>query len=287
MSRFQRSLALARASWSVLKSDRSLALFPIVSALVSIGVLLVLGLIGWATKGSEVNAAGHTEYTASVATFVVIVVGYVALAFVQAYFLAGLVASSDQVLEGRPTTMKEGLAVASSRAGRILPWAIVEATVSAAIQAIEERFGIVGTIIGSLLGAAWSVVTFLTVPIIVFEDVGPVTALKRSGTLLKQTWGENIIGQGGLGLLMILPMLVAVAIGFLGVASGTAVVAVPLIVVAVLMVIVASIIVSALSGIYRTALYRYAVDGQVPGAFADADMEHAFGPRKRNRSSSF
>jgi hypothetical protein len=53
------------------------------------------------------------------------------------------------------------------------------------------------------------------------------------------------------------------------------------------MVIVASIIVSALSGIYRTALYRYAVDGQVPGAFADADMEHAFGPRKRNRSSSF
>src|SRR5689334_12742192 len=99
MSRFQRSLALARASWSVLKSDRSLALFPIVSALVSIGVLVVLGLIGWATKGSEVNAAGHTEYTASVATFVVIVVGYVALAFVQAYFLAGLVASADQVLE--------------------------------------------------------------------------------------------------------------------------------------------------------------------------------------------
>jgi hypothetical protein len=287
MSRFQRSLALGRASWSVLKSDRSLALYPIVSGLVSVGVLIVLGLIGWVTKGSEVNAAGHTQYTASVATFVVVAVGYVVLAFVQTYFLAGLVASSDHVLHGQPTSLKQGMAVASSRAGRLLPWAIVSATVSMLIQALEERFGFVGTIVGSIIGAAWSVVTFLTVPIIVFEDAGPVTALKRSGTLLKQTWGENIIGQGGLGLLMLLPMLVAIGIGALGVASGTAVVAVPLVAVAVVILLIATVIVNALSGIYRTALYRYAVDGQVPPAFAGADLEHSFGPRKRNRSSSF
>jgi hypothetical protein len=254
---------------------------------VSIGIVVVLALIGWATKGSEVNAAGHTQYTASAATFIIVVVGYVVLAFVQTYFLAGLVASSDQVLHGQPTTVKQGLAVASSRAGRLLPWAIVQATVSAIIQAIEERFGIVGTLIGSLIGAAWSVVTFLTVPIIVFEDVGPVNALKRSGKLLKQTWGENIIGQGGLGLLMLLPMLVAFGIGALGVMSGTAVVAIPLIAVAVVMLLVATVVVNALSGIYRTALYRYAVDGQVPAAFAGADLEHSFGPRKRNRSSAF
>ncbi len=287
MSRFQRSLALGRASWSVLKSDRTLALYPVFSGLVSVGILIVLGLIGWATKGSEVTSSGTTHYTASAATFVIVVVGYVALAFVQTYFLAGLVASSDQVLGGRPTTMKEGLAVASSRAGRILPWALVQATISAVIQAIEERFGIVGTIIGSLLGAAWSVVTFLAVPIIVFEDVGPVNALKRSGSLLKQTWGENLFAQAGLGLFTIIPMLVAVGIGALGVASGTAVVAVPLIALAVVIAVVATVIISALSGIYRTALYRYAVDGQVPTPFAGADLEHVFGPRQRGRASSF
>jgi len=287
MSRFQRSLALGRASWAVLKSDRSLALYPIVSALVSVGIVAVLALIGWATKSSEVNAAGHTQYTASAATFVIVVVGYIALAFVQTYFLAGLVASSDQVLHGQPTTMKQGLAVASSRAGRILPWALVSATVSAILQAIEQRAGFVGQIVSSLLGAAWSVLTFLTVPIIVFEDVGPINALKRSGTLFKGTWGENLFAQAGLGLFMLLPMLVAIAIGFLGVASGTAVVAVPLIALAVVLVLVASVVVSALSGIYRTALYRYATEGQVPGAFADADLEHAFGPRRRGRTPSF
>jgi hypothetical protein len=156
----------------------------------------------------------------------------------------------------------------------------VSATVSYVLQAIEERLGFVGAIISSLLGAAWQVVTFLAVPIIVFEDVGPIHALKRSGSLLKQTWGENIIGQGAIGLLAFLPMLAGVGIGVLGVASGTAVVAVPLVVVGVVIVLATVVVASALSGIYRTALYRYAVDGQVPVPFAGADMEHAFGPRK-------
>ena len=270
----------------MLRSDRSLALYPIVSGLVSVGLMLVLGLVGWATKGSEVTAAGHTHYTATAATFVVVVIAYVLLAFVQTYFLAGLVASSDHVFHGEQTTLKRGLAVASSRAGRILPWAIVSATVSGILQAIEERAGFVGQLVSSLLGAAWSVLTFLTVPIIVFEDVGPVNALKRSGTLLKHTWGENIFAQAGLGLFTMVPVLVAVAIGALGVASGTAVVAVPLVALAVVIVLVTIVVVSALSGIYRTALYRYAVDGQVPTAFAGADLEHVFGPKRRGRTSS-
>ncbi|MGZ4676059.1 MAG: DUF6159 family protein [Acidimicrobiia bacterium] len=280
MTRFQRSIALAKASWAVLKSDRSLALFPVYSALVSIAIVAVLAVLGWATKGSEVNAAGHTHYTANAATFVIVAVGYLALAFVQTYFLAGLVASANERLNGRPTSVGQGLGVAKSRAGRLLPWAVVTATVSWILQSLEQRAGIMGRIVISLVGAAWSVVTFLTVPIIVFEDVGPVTALKRSGSLLKQTWGENIIGQGGLGLIALLPTLVAIGIGVAAVASNVLVVQVVGVAVAVLLLLATSVIMYALTGVYRTALYRYAVDGQVPSSFAGADLEHAFGPRK-------
>jgi hypothetical protein len=287
MSRFQRSLALGRASWAVLKSDRSLALYPVLAAVSSIGICIVLALIGWATKGSEVTASGGTHYTANAATVVVAIVGYVLIAFVQTYFLAALVASSDDVLHGRPTSVNDGMKVATSRAGRLLPWAIVSATVSWIIQSLEQRAGFLGQIVVSLLGAAWAVLTFLTVPIIVFEDVGPINGLKRSGTLLKGTWGENIFAQAGLGLFMLLPMLVAFGIGALGVAADNALVTIPLIAVAVVLVVVASIVISALSGIYRTALYRYAVDGEVPSAFADADLQHVFGPRRRNRSAGF
>lgn len=281
MSRFQRSIALARASWGVLRSDRSLALFPVISFFANLLVVGAIALLLWATVGTTTNAAGNTEYTPSAVTIVVGIVGYVAAAYVQTYFLAGLVASADEVLHGRPTTVGEGMKVASSRAGRLLPWAIVSATVSWIIQSLEQRAGILGRIVLGLLGAAWSVLTFLTVPIIVFEDVGPVNALKRSGSLLKRTWGENIFAQIGLGFVMVLPVLVALGLGALGIASGTAIVAVPLVAVAVLIVVVASIVVSSLSGIYRTALYRYAVDGQVPTPFAGADLEHAFAPRKQ------
>lgn len=281
MSRFQRTIALAKASWAVLKSDRSLALFPILSAIASIALIIVLAALGWFTKGTgTTDAAGNTQYTANAATIVIGIGLYVGLAFIQTYFLAGLVGSANEVLEGRPTTVGQGMGIASSRVSRLLPWAIVSATVSWIMQSLEQRAGIVGRILIGFLGAAWSVLTFLTIPIILFENVGPITALKRSGTLTKSTWGENIFAQMGFGLLAIGPILVAFAIGFVGVASKTLVIAVPLVAVAVVIVLATTVVISALSGIFRTALYRYATDGAIPGAFADTDLEHAFGPKK-------
>jgi len=58
------------------------------------------------------------------------------------------------------------------------------------------------------------------------------------------------------------------------------VIAIPLCIIGGLILIVASVVVSSMSGIYRTALYRYAVDGRTPTAFASIDMAAAFGPRK-------
>ncbi|MEP6624308.1 MAG: DUF6159 family protein [Acidimicrobiia bacterium] len=281
MTRFQRTIALTKSSWSVLKGDRSLALFPVLSGVVSVAIIVVLALLGWVTKGSTTNAAGNTEYTANAATIVIAVIGYVGLAFVQTYFLAGLVASANEVFEGRATSVGQGMSVASSRVSRLLPWAVVSATVSWIMQSLEQRAGLIGRLVISLLGAAWSVLTFLTVPIIVFENVGPITALKRSGTLTKSTWGENIFAQMGFGLIALLPMLLAFGIGAAGVASKTLVIAVPAVAVAVAILLVTAVVISALGGIYRTALYRYATQGTVPTAFADADIEHAFGPRRQ------
>ena len=283
MNRFHRTIALAKASWAVLKSDRSLVLFPTISALVSLGLIAVLALLGWATSSTDV--AGATKYTANAATIVIGILGYVGLAFIQTYFLAALVGSANEVLEGRSTTVGQGMGIASSRISRLLPWAIVSATVSYIIQSLEQRAGFIGKIVIGFLGATWSVLTFLTVPIIVFENLGPVNALKRSGKLLKGTWGENIIAQMGFGLLAVVPMLVAFGIGYAGVASKVTIVAVVAIAIAVIIVLATTLVIGALSGIFRTALYRYAVDGTVPGAFAHVDLENAFGVKRRGLSS--
>jgi hypothetical protein len=284
MNRFQRSVALAKASWNVLRGDGSLMWFPVLAGVVSAVLVGVMALIGWATAGSETTTSGSTHLTANAATFIVGIVGYFGVVFVQTYFLGGLVASASQCLDGRATTVGEGLRAANARSGRLFAWALLTGTVTWILQAIEERAGIIGRIVMGFLGAAWTVLTFLTVPIVMFEDVGPINALKRSGTLFKQTWGENLIAQVGIGLLMLPVVLVGFAVGALAVMTNVLAVQIAGVAVAVVLVLAGSVIVNALSGIYRTALYRYAVDGAVPQAFAGVDMEHAFGPRKGNRA---
>jgi hypothetical protein len=211
---------------------------------------------------------------------VFIVIAYIALAFVNTYFTAGLVAGANEVLEGRDTTVAASLRAANDKLHRILPWALVQATVSIVISAIEERAGFVGQLVAGLIGAAWAVVTFLTIPIIMLEDLGPWNALKRSGALLKQTWGENIVAQAGFGLLSFVVALPGIALVAIGVASGSVAVIVVLGAVGVVWIAIVSIVIGAMGGIYRTALYRFAVDGRAPAAFAGADFERAFGPRR-------
>lgn len=280
MTRMQRSWALAKSSWAVLRSEKGLAWFPVLSFLGSMLISGIFALAVWATLGKDTGLNGQDQYTTNIATWVLAAVAYVGVAFVQTYFLAALCAGANERLQGRDTTMGNALAIANSRLHRILPWAIVSATVSMIIQAIEERFGVLGQIIAGLIGAAWNVVTFLTVPIIVFEDLGPVNALKRSGHLLKQTWGENLAAQIGLGLIGLLAFIPGAILIGIGIASGVAAVTVVTIAIGGVYLVIAATVLAALSGVYRTALYRYAVDGRVPEAFADTDMEHAFGARR-------
>ena len=274
MTRFQTSWAIAKRSWAVLKSDKTLAWFPVLSALGSMIVVVVLGgLI--ALMGIDSSSTGDSLAPIG---WVLIVVGYLALAMVQTYFLAALVAGADMRLRGNDSSVRAGLDIANSRLHRLLPWAIVTATVTMVLQAIEERFGIVGRIVAGLVGMAWNLLTFLVVPILVLEDLAVRPALTRSKDLFKKTWGENVIGQGGLGLVGFLAMLPGLLLLFVGISLGTAA-AIVLGGIGIVWVLVSSVVVSALGGIYRTALYHFATNGQVPGEFADVDFHAAFRPR--------
>jgi len=250
----------------------------VLSALGSIAVILVLGGL-FAVAGIDSSSNGNSLQPIG---YVLIVVAYLALAIVQTYFLAGLVAGADQRLRGQDSSLRGALEIANSRLHRLLPWAVVTATVTMILQAIEERFGLVGTIVARLVGLAWNLVTFLVVPILVLEDLGVGDALKRSKDLFKKTWGENVIGQFGLGVVGFLLMLPGLLFIGIGAAIGIA----GLIVLGALGVawlIASAVVVSALSGIYRTALYHYAAYGQVPGEFSGIDFDQAF-RRRGNRN---
>jgi|JRHI01.1.fsa_nt_gi hypothetical protein len=268
-------MEIAKASWAVLKSDKQLVWLPVLSFLATLVVVGVFAGLVFLTRTH--NAAGHEQVGA--VGYVLAAIGYFAIAFVGVYFLGALVAGADEVLRGGHPTVGAGLQAANQRLHRLLPWAIVTATVTIILNAIERNGGWVGRIVGSLLGLAWTVLTFLTVPIIMLEDVGPGNALKRSKELFTKTWGENLALNFGLGALGFVVMLPAFALAALGVASGVTAITVVAVALAVAWFAVAQAVIAALSGIFRTALYRYAADGVVPVPFQGTPLPQAFAPR--------
>ena len=271
-----RSWGLVKASWGVLRQDKELTLLPLLSFLAYLLVAFVflapIALLVSDTPGDE-------SWTSNPVTWVLGFVAYVALAYVLVFFNAAIVCGADERLRGGDPTLGSALSGAASHAGALLPWAIVTATVTMVLRAIEERLGFLGTIIAGLVGLAWSLVTFLVIPVLIIERIGAVAAVKRSAQLFKSTWGENMIANGGIGIVSMLAIFAGAFVTvpllyFGGIVAGAGVV---LFVVWLGVVVCVS---QALTGIFQLALYRYAVDGTVP-AFGDEHLQAAFRPRGR------
>jgi small-conductance mechanosensitive channel len=150
---------------------------------------------------------------------------------------------------------------------------------------VQERLGLIGRFVVGLIGLAWTVATFLVVPVLVSKDVGPVDAVRHSVELLKRSWGENLIGQGGIGVVFGLLMFAAVLLGALLVGGAFALHSIVAVVVAVVVVVLGFILLgliqSALQGIYAAALYRYAEAGEASVGFDQALLQQAFAPKKK------
>ncbi|HUI48758.1 MAG TPA: DUF6159 family protein [Acidimicrobiia bacterium] len=280
MSRFQNSIALAKSSWQVLRDDKQLTLLPLLSMLSSlvlaVAVFLPIGLIVRDGSGGYSGSAPLV--------WLLGFVGAIAFTYVVVFFNAALVFAANQRFQGLPVTVGEAIQSARQRAHVLLPWAVVSATVSVVLRAIEQRGGIFGRIIGSLAGVAWSVVTFLVLPVLVFEGIGPIAAVKRSGELFKRTWGENIMTNAGIGLVGMIAMFAGAIPLMLFLAIGGPIAVFGVVLFAVWFVAV-MLVSATLTGIFQTALYRYATGAPVPG-FEPDQLQGSFRPR-RGRASGF
>jgi hypothetical protein len=273
VGRIQRSWYLGKLSWRVLRSDRTLAVFPVLTA---VGALLVLLVFGGLIAVAGIEDSGSSGDALAPMGWVLLVVMYLVVGIVVTYFQAGLVFGANDRLDGKEASLGGSLSAATRQFPAIAGWALLSTTVSIILQAIEERAGFVGQIVVGLFGAAWRIVTFLAIPVVALEGRGPFASLKRSGTLLKGTWGENLGAQVGFGLLGFVASIPGAVFILLAIASGEWAVAVPLGVIGAILLIAAAVIISAMTGIYKTALYRYAVDGKAPAGFAESDLADAF-----------
>jgi hypothetical protein len=273
MNRIRNTIELAKASWRVIEADKELLLLPVFSGIASIVVAasFIVPFLLTSLEGADLESPGAVSY-------VVMFVIYVILAFVTIFFNAALIHGANERLSGGDPTVRSALRGAWSRVDRILPWALVSATVSVILQAIRERAGFIGKLAASFAGLAWSLVTYLVLPILVIEGIGVGDAVRRSGTLFKRTWGENVAAQMGFGLLGFLAALLVVPVIAVTAAIGGVVFIVGLMS-AVVWLLFLGVVLSALSGVFQTALYRYAAGDSTDGYVANDRLAAAFRSR--------
>jgi hypothetical protein len=283
--KFARSWALMKASASVLRSDKSLLVFPLLSGLctllVAASFLIPVGVM--VIGGEHAGADFHERM--SVLGYLLMFAFYLVQYFVIIFFQAALTGVALMHLRGEPTSVGAGFALARARLPQILGYALIAATVGLLLRMVQERLGLIGRFVVGLIGLAWTVATFLVVPVLVSKHVGPVDAVRHSVELLKRSWGENLIGQGGIGVVFGLLMFAAVLLGALLVGGAIAMHSIVAVVVAAVVVVLGFILLgliqSALQGIYAAALYRYAEAGEASAGFDQALLQQAFAPKKK------
>ena len=275
--RFKRSADLVKVCATVLRQDTHLLVFPLISGIASLMVVLCFALPIFGLKAFDSFGDNDAMVYSTALLF------YVFQYFVIFYFNVALVGAAMIRMDGGTPSVKDGLAVANSRLGAILGYAVIAATVGVILRAIQERVGFLGRIIVGMLGVGWTVATFLVVPVLVVRNAGPLQSIKDSAVLLKQTWGENVIGQTGMslffGLLMAAIMLGGVVLVSGALYIGSVALAVLLAVACVAMLLMCFLIQSALSGIYSAALYRYASDRNASTGFDNSVLSGAFQPK--------
>jgi hypothetical protein len=281
--RFSRSWTLVKASGSVLMQDKELLVFPFISSIMTliVAACFVLPALGMGALDGMTRGDGNAF---SIGFYVIVFLFYLSQYFVIFFFNSALVGAAMIRLEGGDPTVSDGLRIATSRAGAILGYAFIAATVGMILRAIQERVGFIGKIIVAIIGVGWTLATALVVPVLVSKDVGPVEAVKESALLLKETWGENIIGHGGIGLafgfIQFGVVLTGIALVVLMVLTKSMVLIVAAIIVAVLAIMLTTLVQAALSGIYSAALYRYATTREGTAGFDSNALQQAFGPAK-------
>jgi hypothetical protein len=259
-------------SLRVVRADGSLAALALLGALTAALVGAALGIPAVLLEEDEQRPLAVVLGAAAV---------YLATA-AAVFFGVALAAAASEALAGRDAKVGPSIAVASSRLPQVLGWALVLTTVNLVISTLRSRSG-VGAIASGILGAGWSLATFLAVPLIALEGLGPVAALRRSFGLFKERWGEQIAGRAGVGvvffLLGFLPGAILIGVGVaLADTAGIVVAGI-----GVLISAVALLLSQAATSVLSVALYRFATGSPDTGPFSAAELETAVRARGQGR----
>lgn len=283
MSKFSNSWELMKGSARVLRLDKELLVFPLLSGIATLLVTATF-IVPFAFIGEGFGALEGLAKDPGYLAYVIAFLYYLALYTAIFFFNTALVGAAMIRLDGGDPTVSDGMRIALDKLPTVLGYAAIAATIGMVLRMIEERVGFLGRIVIGLIGVSWSLATYLTVPVLVTKDVSAIDAVKESASVFKQTWGEQVVAHAGMGfaffIVLMLMMVTFIPIAIV-VAQINEVLVIPMMVSVFGGFVFLMLVKSALDGIYSAALYRFATTGD-PGEHFDADMmRQAFRPKKK------
>lgn len=252
-----RGWSLTKSSFKVLSLDKEILALPLMA-----GALMVAAVIGIGYGAFGILTDG------SVGTLLLVFGTYVLVYFISIFFNAAVIEMATIRFNGGDPVLKDGLSKAWSKAGRILQWAVVAATVGLIFRILRDQAkdSFIAQIFLGLLEGAWNLVTFFAVPIAIYQDVGPLDAIKGSTRLMRRTWGESVGGIFTTSILFfVLGLLGAIPIAILLFVTGGPVwLLLTVGAITVVYWIALAAVNSAVDGILVAGLYKYANEGRLP-----------------------
>lgn len=271
---------LGKTSLATIKENPSLMVFPLISGLSLVLVSISFFGSGYFFFGEDILALANDETAVTslnVLLYAMAFIFYLANYFVIVFFNVGMVYCAKQILEGKETTVGDGIRFAQMRMANILAWSFLAATVGMILKGIQERAGAIGGIITGIIGVVWGIATFFVIPIVAFENVSPIEAVKKSALIMKEKWGESIGANFSFGVFTLLGILfIVLPIGFL---LGAAVHPIVGIVAAVLVFFLIQTAVSSAHMVFLAAAYQH-VNNEPTGHFDSDVLDDVFIPKK-------
>jgi hypothetical protein len=228
----------------------------------------------------------NVQYTLSYVAWAYLAVVYLASMFWATFFNVAFYHEIMAAFRGDSVSLGRGLSFAATRWRAILGWSLLAGVVGLLIRALEQRLDFVGRWMVSLIGVAWSVASVFAIPVLVEETPteNPITVLRRSAQVLRQTWGESLIGYVGAslgeGVLIFGVLLVSLPFGVYAALNGHPEVLFVGMMGWILFTVCVSYIVGVAKQLFRGALYLYATKGEMVEPYTQEMFDGAWKLKK-------
>jgi hypothetical protein len=284
MGRFKASRMIVSSSWNIMKKDKEMLWFPVLSSICGLLIIISVFLAYFFVFGGDLksfsSSRDEAEKQFNSAFPIMALIMYFLIFFVTTFFQSAIVSIVKGRIGGQDLTFKDGLNNAFKHIGKIVLWSLLAASVGVILQTIAERSKIIGKIVVWVLGSLWSILSFFIIPILIIEDLSLKDSLKKSAAIIKKTWGEAIVINVGLGLYFVVLALLGSVLFLATIFTGYP----PIILIGFLLIVLyivgLAVVFSALDTVYKVVLYQYADTGSVPEGFSPEVLQYAFKPKK-------